>query len=178
MPQVEPETFLKAGLHSLHHYPHLVTEDSSAAPHRFSSIREENGCVGDQTLQAHALKTSLEGVRGTWGSTCSCSPSRQDAAPQTTMGWCGRLLLNAPLIIFVQPAVLPAHRHPQTALAMGFPGKKGSTKHQRLPNSQEQSWVSWAVNTTRWTLPSWRSSFCPAHKYRRISITDISPAAS
>lgn len=39
-------------------------EDSSAAPDRFCSIREESGCVGDQTLQAHALKTCLEGTGG------------------------------------------------------------------------------------------------------------------
>lgn len=62
--QVEPKTFLKAGLHFLQHYPHLVMEDSSAAPDRFCSIREESGCVGDETLQAHALKTCLEGIRG------------------------------------------------------------------------------------------------------------------
>lgn len=73
-PLSEPKTFLKAGLQSFQHYPHLATKDSSAAPARFYSIREQSGCgqgqpnqgcVGDQTLQAHALKMCLEGVRGT-----------------------------------------------------------------------------------------------------------------
>lgn len=37
-PLSEPKTFLKAGLQSFQHYPHLATKDSSAVPARFYSM--------------------------------------------------------------------------------------------------------------------------------------------